>query len=153
GRDKPVVFVHTGGASGLFARTPVVSAALADRAMPHCLAYFLMAALEKTILLLTLDLLALYVFCLSFHHSVFGTASEFVGFTNYAFVLTDPYFWRAFLNTFVVVNVVVYVELALALGMATLFATGAPLRRFMISIVIAPYAVSEVVAVVIWKYM
>ena len=68
-------------------------------------------------------------------------------------MLGDTYFWRAFLNTFVVVNVVVYLELALALLMAVMFAAGVPFRRTLIAAVLAPYAVSEVIAVIIWKYM
>lgn len=121
--------------------------------MPTRLAYFLMAAPVLTLLTLIIGLPAFYVFWLSLNQTAFGQAPEFVGLANYAFVLTDSYFWRAFVNTFVVVNVVVYVELAVAMGLATLFATGVPMRRVMVSIIIAPYAVSEVVAVVIWKYM
>jgi len=76
-----------------------------------------------------------------------------VGFENYATVLTDPYFWTATLNTAIVVNVIVFGEFLLALGVAMLFAGWIPMRRVMIAVVLAPYAISEVVAVVIWKYM
>lgn len=116
-------------------------------------AYFLMAAPVLLLLLVVIGLPAVYVFWLSLQHTSFGEAPTFVGLKNYLFVLADPYFWRSFVNTFVVVNIVVYLELAIALGMATLFASGVPMRRVLISIVIAPYAVSDVVAVVIWKYM
>jgi multiple sugar transport system permease protein len=112
-----------------------------------------MVAPVQLLLVLVIGLPSLYVLWLSLHETQFGQAPVFVGLANYATVLTDPYFWRAFVNTFVVVNVVVYVELAAALGMATLFASGVPMRRLMISIILAPYAVSEVIAVVIWKYM
>ena len=54
----------------------------------------------------------------------------FVGLANYARVLGDPYFWRALRNTVLVVLIVVHVELLLGLGMALLFASGLPLRRF-----------------------
>lgn len=112
-----------------------------------------MAMPVQVLLLIVIGLPAIYIFWLSLHQTSFGAAPEFVGLDNYGFVLGDRYFWRAMLNTFVVVNIVVYVELALALAVASLFATGVPCRRFFISVVIAPYAVSEVVAVVIWKYM
>jgi multiple sugar transport system permease protein len=36
---------------------------------------------------------------------------------------------------------------------AVLFAGGVPARRLLIALVLAPYAVSEVIAVIIWKYM
>jgi multiple sugar transport system permease protein len=117
------------------------------------LSHVAMVAPVQLLLVLVIGLPSVYVLWLSLHETQFGQAPVFVGLANYATVLTDPYFWRAFVNTFVVVNVVVYVELAAALGMATLFASGVPMRRLMISIILAPYAVSEVIAVVIWKYM
>jgi multiple sugar transport system permease protein len=113
----------------------------------------LMVLPTQALLLLVVGLPALWVFWLSLHETSFGVAPEFVGFGNHLFVLTDRYFWRALLNTFVVVNVVVYLELVLALLMAVIFAAGVPFRRVMIAAVLAPYAVSEVIAVIIWKYM
>ncbi len=94
---------------------------------------------------------AIYVFWLSFQDSTFGRAATFVGFANYAKILGDPYFWRALGNTVAVVLVVVHVELLLGLAMALLFAGGLPLRKFLIAAVLAPYAVSEVGAVVMWR--
>jgi multiple sugar transport system permease protein len=94
---------------------------------------------------------AIYVLYLSFHESTFGRAPTFVGAANYARILADPYFWRALANTAIVVLIVVHVELALALGVALLFAGGLPLRKFLIAAVLAPYAVSEVGAVVMWR--
>ena len=88
---------------------------------------------------------------LSFQSSTFGRAATFVGLTNYAKILGDPYFWRALANTVAVVLVVVHVELVLGLAMALLFASGLPLRKFLIAAVLAPYAVSEVGAVVMWR--
>jgi multiple sugar transport system permease protein len=113
----------------------------------------LMVLPTQALLVLVIGLPALWVFWLSLQKTSFGVAPEFVGLANYAFVLGDGYFWRAFLNTFVVVNVVVYLELALALLMAVMFAAGVPFRRTLIAAVLAPYAVSEVIAVIIWKYM
>jgi multiple sugar transport system permease protein len=113
----------------------------------------LMILPTQGLLILVIGLPSLWVFWLSLQQTAFGEAPVYVGLSNYAFVLTDPYFWRAFLNTFLVVNIVVYLELALALGMAVLFAAGVPLRRLMIAVVLAPYAVSEVIAVIVWKYM
>ena len=59
---------------------------------------------------------AIYVFWLSLNQSSFGQAATFVGLANYAKVLGDPYFWRALLNTVIVVAIVVHVELLLGLG-------------------------------------
>lgn len=96
---------------------------------------------------------ALYVFWLGLNQSSFGQAPSFVGLANYARVLSDPYFWRALLNTVIVVAVVVHVELLLGLLMALFFASGIPLRALMLAVVLAPYAVSEVSAVVMWRHL
>jgi len=93
------------------------------------------------------------VFWLSLHQSSFGQAASFVGLANYAKVLGDPYFWRALFNTVIVVAIVVHVELLLGLLMALFFASGIPFRALMLAIVLAPYAVSEVSAVVMWRYL
>ncbi len=89
----------------------------------------------------------------SFSAVTFGQPTRFVGLDNYVFVLGDPSFWRAFVNTFLLVNTVVYLEIVVALAIAMLFAGGAPLRGLLIAVVLAPYAVSEVVAVIVWKFM
>lgn len=94
---------------------------------------------------------AVYVLWLSLQQSTFGRAATFVGFANYAKILADPYFWRALGNTVVVVLVVVHVEVVLGLAMAMLFAAGLPFRKLLIAAVLAPYAVSEVGAVVMWR--
>jgi multiple sugar transport system permease protein len=96
---------------------------------------------------------AIYLAWLSFHTSSFGADPRFVGWANYAHILSDGYFWRALLNTAIIVLVVVHVELLLGLGMALLFAHGLPLRRLLIACVLAPYAVSEVAAVVMWRFL
>jgi len=96
---------------------------------------------------------ALYVLWLSFQASSFGQNAVFVGLDNYRRVLADPYFWRALWNTVVVVVTVVHVELVLGLGMALLFASGVPCRPLMLAAVLAPYAVSEVSAVVMWRFL
>lgn len=117
------------------------------------LVHLLLVAPVLSLLILVIGIPSLYVLWLSLQKTAFGQEPQFVGLANYYNVLTDRYFWRAFLNTFIVVNIVVYVEIIVAIGMASLFASGVPYRRLMISLVVAPYAASEVVAVVIWKYM
>jgi multiple sugar transport system permease protein len=95
----------------------------------------------------------LYVLWLSLQASTFGKAPTFVGWANYTHVLGDPYFWRALLNTVLIIVVVVHVELLLGLGIALLFASGVPGKRFLIAAILAPYAVSEVSAAVIWRFL
>ena len=62
-------------------------------------------------------------------------------------------FWRAAWNTFVVVNAVVYGEIVLGLGLAVLMSGWVPFKRAVITILMLPYAVTEVSAVVMWRYM
>jgi multiple sugar transport system permease protein len=112
-----------------------------------------MVAPVQTLLVALIFVPALWVLWLSFNESSFGLAPRWAGLANYARLLEEPAFWRALVNTLIVVNVVVYTELALGLAMALLFADGVPARRVLISIVLAPYAISEVSAVVMWRYM
>ncbi|MEO8858135.1 MAG: sugar ABC transporter permease [Burkholderiaceae bacterium] len=115
--------------------------------------HWLMLLPAQSMLVVVLFLPSLYVLWLSLSRSTYGVSPVWVGVANYATVLSDPYFWTATLNTAIVVNAVVFGEFLLALGMAMLFAGWIPMRRLMIALVLAPYAISEVVAVVIWKYM
>jgi multiple sugar transport system permease protein len=117
------------------------------------LAHWVMLAPTQLLLVGFILLPSLYVAWLSLNTSSYGQATVFVGFSNYASLLTDPYFWRAFKNTAIVVLLVVHGELLLGLGMALLFAAGVPFPRLMVSIVLLPYAISEVVGVLVWKYM
>jgi multiple sugar transport system permease protein len=102
---------------------------------------------------LVIFLPAIYVVWLSFQQSTFGQNAVFVGTANYAKVIGDPYFWRALINTVIIVAVVVHVELVIGLGVALLFASGVPFRPIMLAIALAPYAVSEVSAVVMWRFL
>lgn len=94
-----------------------------------------------------------YVIWLSLSQSTFGQAPVFTGLDNYVRVLTDPAFGRALWNTVWIVVVAVHLELAIGLAVALLFASGLPMRRLLLVCVLAPYAVSEVTAVVAWRYL
>ena len=115
--------------------------------------HWALLAPAQSLLVLVLFVPSLYVFWLSLTRSTYGVSPVWVGLANYASVLGDPYFWTATLNTAIVVNAVVFGEFLLALAIAMLFAGWIPLRRVMIALVLAPYAISEVVSVVIWKFM
>jgi len=115
--------------------------------------HYLMISPVQLLVLLVIFVPSVWVIWLSLLEYSYGTEAKFVGLRNYIFIATDPIFWQAFLNTFIIVNVVVYSELAIAMGIAVLFAGGVPFRRMMISIVLMPYAISPVIAVVIWRYL
>jgi len=96
---------------------------------------------------------AVYVLWLSFTTSNYGLDPQFVGFTNYENVLTDRFFWTAAKNTFLIVNIVVYVELVLALGMALLVASLGRWRMILFAVILVPYGISEVVGVLSWRFL
>lgn len=105
------------------------------------------------LLLAILTVPSFYVFWLSLNQSSYGSGLTWVGLDNYRAVFADGYFWRAAVNTFFVVNGIVYVELLVALALAMLFVSGVPFRGLMFACVLMPYAISEVVAVLVWKML
>ncbi len=117
------------------------------------LAHYGMVAPVQVLLLAFIFVPSLYVVWLSLHQSTYGQIPVFVGFENYAAITADPVFWRAFWNTFLVVNLVVYGELILGFGLAMLMSGPLPGKRYVIALLIAPYAITEVTTVVMWRYM
>lgn len=116
-------------------------------------AAMLMLVPTHLLLLAVIAIPSFYVFWLSLNESTYGTGLTFVGFDNYWTVLTNPYFWRSALNTLIVVNAIVYIEMAIAIGMAALFIGGVRYPKVMFAIILMPYAISEVVGVLVWKIM
>ena len=96
---------------------------------------------------------AVYVAWLSTTASTYGQPARFVGLDNYAHLAADPIFWRAFWNTFFVVNGIVYVELALGLGLAVLLTGPMPFKAAIVAVILAPYAITESSGIVMWRYM
>lgn len=94
-----------------------------------------------------------YVAWLSLHRATFGADPVFVGLANWQALLADRVFWRATQNTFSVVVAVVYGELVLGLALALLASGWMPMRRTFIALLIAPYAINEVSAVAMWRYV
>jgi multiple sugar transport system permease protein len=105
------------------------------------------------LLLAAITLPSIYVLWLSLHQSSYGTELEWVGLENFRVLFADPQFWRATVNTLVLVNLVVYAELALGLGLALLFAGGVRAKGVLFALALTPYAVSEVVGVLAWKIL
>lgn len=122
------------------------------RKAPDITAWLLLAPVHL-LLLVVLAIPSVYVLWLSLNSSSYGTGLDFVGLSNYVTIFSDPYFWRAFWNTIIVVNAVVYSELILGVGLALIFSRGVPFQRLMLGIVLMPYAISEVVAVLMWKIL
>lgn len=105
------------------------------------------------LLLAFLALPALYVGWLSLHTSTYGQSAQFVGLMNYAQIFGDPVFWRAFWNTFFLVNGIVYGEIVLGLGLAVLLSGPVPAKPIVFAVILAPYAITESSGIVMWRYM
>ncbi|HVF65996.1 MAG TPA: sugar ABC transporter permease [Casimicrobiaceae bacterium] len=72
---------------------------------------------------------------------------------NYAQIFGDPVFWRAFWNTFFLVNGIVYGEIVLGLGLAVLLSGPVPAKPIVFAVILAPYAITESSGIVMWRYM
>jgi len=90
---------------------------------------------------------------LSVQNYTYGRPRTFVGLENYKDIFADPVFWRSFKNTVWFVLVVVYAELLIGLSIGLLFQKKIIFKKFMISIVMAPYAVSPVLGSLMWRFI
>ena len=107
----------------------------------------------QIILLLVLVLPCIFAFWYSLNRITYGEETRYVGLENYITIFSDPVFRKALLNTIIYVNCIVYGELLLGFSMAIFFTGKVPFRRLIIAIVMAPYAVSTVVAVLMWQHL
>jgi len=82
-----------------------------------------------------------------------GLPSEYVGLEHYANMIEDDVFHTAFWHTIMFSFTSVAGEVFFGLLAAVLMSTRFKLEKFYISLIMVPYAVSEVVAIIIWKYM
>ena len=112
-----------------------------------------MLAPAQGLLIVVIALPSLYVLWLSFTESSYGRQAVFVGLENYIAIWNDRYFWRALINTLIVINVIVYGELILAFVISSALVKRMPFKRVILAVALMPYAISEVVAVVIWKFL
>jgi multiple sugar transport system permease protein len=116
-------------------------------------AHYALLAPAQMLLVGFILLPAIYVAWMSLQKVSFGDGAVFVGLENYRALLADTAFWRAAWNTFLVVNAVVYGELLLGLGLALLVSGWMPYRKVVIALLIAPYAINEVSAVAMWRFV
>lgn len=81
------------------------------------------------------------------------TSGPYVGLENIIWALTDESFYTALWNTFVWVFGSVSIEMVLGLGLALLLNKAFMGRGIARAIILAPYLVPTVVAVLVWRYM
>jgi len=104
-------------------------------------------------LVLIIVLPAILTIQTSFQRSTFGLSDEFVGFRNYIEIFKNKIFISATLNTVMFSFLVVIFEIGIGVLTAVVMSTQFKMQKMIISLIMIPYAVSEVVAVIIWKYM
>src|SRR5215470_7110843 len=77
----------------------------------------------------------------------------FAGLENYEFFITDPSFWTAVKNTFILLGSVVAVSVIFGVGLALLIDAPFPGRAVVRMLLISPFFVMPTVNALLWKHM
>ena len=124
-----------------------------DRQSQRRLAYWLIAPAVVLMLAVTAYPI-IYAFWLSLHRYNLASPGDtaFVGFSNYATILSDKYWWTAFFVTLIITVISVAIEFALGLALAlvmhrTIFGKGLVRTAILI-----PYGIVTVAASYSWYY-
>jgi len=117
-------------------------------------------ALALLLLLPTLTLLGLFIaypfvrgILLSVQNAKVGVPGDYVGFENFARLLTDPIFWAVVKNTFAYTIVTTIFKLALGLWLAILLNRDFKFKAFTRAFILLPFIVPTVLACFAWKWM
>ncbi len=113
----------------------------------------LMLAPIMTLLLVVIVVPEIWALFLSFTKYSPGSTPVYVGIQNYVKIIHDRFFANALINNLIFVAAVLGLEFLIGLGSALLLNHRFPLQRLWVSLLIAPYCISVVVACVIWRYM
>jgi multiple sugar transport system permease protein len=117
-------------------------------------AVFFLLLPAAVLLLVSLVFPSFWALYLSFTEYRLGKIPRFIGLGNYLAILGDVSgFWDPVIRTIVFTTSVVAGEFILGVLIALLLARKFRLQKLWVSLVIAPMAVSPVVAIIIWKYM
>jgi multiple sugar transport system permease protein len=85
-------------------------------------------------------------------HALFPR-QQFVGFGNYAYLLHDPDFWASLWNGTVYAVVTIVLQVALGVATALLLNESFKGRNLVRGLVLFPYMIPTVVAVILWKWL
>jgi multiple sugar transport system permease protein len=131
----------------------VTTALTSDAKSQRRLAYWLIAPAVVLMLAVTAYPIV-YAFWLSLHRYNLASPGDtaFVGFANYATILSDKYWWTAFFVTLIITIISVAIEFALGLALAlvmhrTIFGKGLVRTAILI-----PYGIVTVAASYSWYY-
>lgn len=106
-----------------------------------------------TLLSLVILIPEIWSLFLSFTKYAPGDRPVYVGLKNYAEIVQDPRFLNALFNNLTFLAAVISLEFLVGFGSALLLNHKFPLQKLWVSLVIAPHAISLVVACVIWRYI
>jgi multiple sugar transport system permease protein len=91
---------------------------------------------------------------LSLHTAeIFGTDRQFVGLQNYAELLPSTEFWTALFNGLVFSVVTVFLQLVAGIATALLLDNAFPGRALVRGLILFPFVVPTIVAVLVWKWI
>jgi len=113
----------------------------------------LMVPAVTLLLLLTLYPVLYGVWISFFNKHSFFPEQTFVGFGNYLFLLKDPEFWAAVWRGSVYAVSSIVLQIGLGVAAALLLNEMFPGRNILRALVIFPYVVPTVVAVILWKWL
>ena len=95
-----------------------------------------------------------YAFYLSLHRRLLiFDISQFIGFDNYLFLISDDRFWNALKNTLYFTAMTVSFELALGLSIAVLINRSFRLKGVVRAFVLVPWAIPTVVSAKMWEWI
>jgi len=78
---------------------------------------------------------------------------KFIGLDNYAEVLQDPIFWKAFVNNLLIVAASVFGQVPIALVLALVLLKNGLFQKFIRASIFMPMVLSSVVVGIIWGYI
>jgi multiple sugar transport system permease protein len=113
----------------------------------------LMVPAVTLLLLLTLYPVLYGVWISFFNKHSFFPEQTFVGFGNYLFLFSDPEFWAAVWRGAVYSISAIVLQIVLGVAAAVLLNEVFPGRGILRAIVMFPYVVPTVVAVILWKWL
>jgi multiple sugar transport system permease protein len=118
------------------------------------LTVLLLLAPVTLVLVLTLILPSVWALVLSFFQYKLGQSMRFIGLENYLSTLADiEGFWFSVARTMVFTGLIILGEFIIGVLFALLLAGRFRLQKLWVALVIAPMAVSPIVAIIVWRYM
>jgi multiple sugar transport system permease protein len=82
----------------------------------------------------------------------FPNLAKFIGFSNYGTVLTNQYWWRAFVVTVIITVISVAIEFVIGMAFALLMHRTLVGRGLVRTLILIPYGMVTVVAAYSWQY-